>query len=89
MLGTWCPEQDRSQSGRPGASRLSLGEIRYHCEFALESQYEVDADEVKWEVKHPYTTLEWVGSENIQGVDGPQNPAETGVLPGGADGQTV
>jgi hypothetical protein len=32
-------------------------------------------------VKHPYETLEWVGSENVQGIDGPQNPAETSALP--------
>jgi len=45
--------------------------------------------DIIWEVKHPYETLEWVGSENVQGVDGPQNAAETGVLPGGADEQTA
>jgi hypothetical protein len=32
-------------------------------------------------VKHPYETLEWVGSEDVQGIDGPKNPAETSVLP--------
>jgi hypothetical protein len=37
-------------------------------------------------VKHPYETLEWVGSEKVQGIDGPQNPAEAGVFPGAASG---
>lgn len=40
------------------------------------------ANELQWEVKYPYDTLEWAGSENVPGIDGPQNPAETGILPG-------
>ncbi len=51
------------------------------------SQGNQGANDLKWMVKYPYETLEWVGSEDVQGIDGPQNPAEAGVLPGGADGQ--
>ncbi|KAN0092120.1 hypothetical protein V8E51_017967, partial [Hyaloscypha variabilis] len=37
--------------------------------------------DIIWSVKYPYQTLQWDGSENVQGVDGPQNPAETTPLP--------
>jgi hypothetical protein len=39
-------------------------------------------NELQWEVKYPYDTLEWAGSENVPSIDGLQNPAETGILPG-------
>ena len=44
---------------------------------------------MQWSVKHPYQTLEWDGSENVPGVDGPQNPAETGTLPDGKTASSV
>ncbi|PMD24606.1 hypothetical protein NA56DRAFT_686658 [Hyaloscypha hepaticicola] len=43
--------------------------------------YPEERFDIIWMVKHPYETLEWVGSEDVQGIDGPQNPAETGPLP--------
>ncbi|KAH8758729.1 hypothetical protein F5882DRAFT_337617 [Hyaloscypha sp. PMI_1271] len=45
-------------------------------------EYPGERFDIIWEVKYPYATLEWAGSENVPGIDGPQNPAETGILPG-------
>ncbi|KAF4626167.1 hypothetical protein G7Y89_g11994 [Cudoniella acicularis] len=49
--------------------------------------YPSDRFDIIWAVKKPYETLEWVGSENIPGLDdgaGDANPG-TGVLPGGGE----
>ena len=80
MLGARCSWQDCEGFGRQGESRVSGREIRSHCEFSRELG-KGNANGLQWMVKHPYDKLEWLGSENVPGIDVPQNLAEAGVIP--------